>query len=207
MKAMGQVYLRVYEELNDYLPADHRKCGFECALDSAGLVGDLLDRLCVPRAEVDFILVNGEPADFSRRLQDGDSVSVYPVFESLEMKSVARMRARPLRRTRFIVDGMSRLALYLRLFGFDVRASGSRTGEQLIGLAESEKRILLTKDPGLLTYPELSRVYRVRESEPKRQLREVFSRFDLFRSPHFSLLQALVARALALQRATSDIQR
>jgi sulfur carrier protein ThiS len=111
-----QLTLRLYEELNDYLPPDKRKVSFAHAVEDGSTVEDVLRILGVPRDEIELVLVNGEPADFSHRLHNGDRVSVYPVFESLDISSQLRVRARPLRELRFVVAGnLNRLARTLRI--------------------------------------------------------------------------------------------
>ena len=51
-------------------------------------------------------------------LADGDRVSVYPMFEAMDVASLVRLRESPLRRVRFLVDAhLGRLARYLRLLG------------------------------------------------------------------------------------------
>jgi len=40
----------------------------------------LIESFGVPHSDVDLLLINGESATFSHLVQDGDRVSVYPVF-------------------------------------------------------------------------------------------------------------------------------
>ena len=49
-------------------------------------------------------VVNGISVDWSRRLEDGDEVSVYPVFEAVDISPIVRLRPEPLRETRFFLD-------------------------------------------------------------------------------------------------------
>ena len=72
------------------------------------------------RDVIEALLVNGESVDFAHLVDDGDRISVYPVFESIDITSLLRVRARPLRRLRFVLDvHLVRLAAYLRMLGFD----------------------------------------------------------------------------------------
>lgn len=114
------VYLRFYEELNDFLPEAWRKTTFAYPLGRSTSIKDLIESLGVPHPEVDLVLVNGESVDFSYRVREGDRISVYPVFESLDIGSVQRLRPIPLREPRFVVDNhLGKLTRYLRLLGFD----------------------------------------------------------------------------------------
>jgi hypothetical protein len=51
---------------------------------------------------------------------------------------------------------------------------------ELAQIADKEKRILLTRDMGLLKRSLVTHGYFLRETNPKHQLREILRRFDLF---------------------------
>jgi len=87
---------RFYEELNDHLPAHRRKRPFAVEFDEGPTVGELIAALGVPAAEVDLILVDGESADFERRLTGGERVAVYPIFERFDISPATRLPGRPL---------------------------------------------------------------------------------------------------------------
>jgi uncharacterized protein len=74
-----------YEELNDFLPPRRRKCAIACVCASGATVKHAIEALGVPHTEVELILANSESVDFSYVLQEGDRISVYPVFESLDV--------------------------------------------------------------------------------------------------------------------------
>ena len=91
-----KAYFRFYEELNDYLPMRKRKKTFSQVLKATTPVKDAIFLLGVPLNEVDLVLVNSESAPFSHIIHDGDRISVYPIFESLDISTVTRLRDRPL---------------------------------------------------------------------------------------------------------------
>ncbi|MBI4769776.1 MAG: Mut7-C RNAse domain-containing protein, partial [Chloroflexi bacterium] len=74
------------------------------------------------------------------------------------------------------------LAAYLRLLGFDTLYHRDCPDEELARLSAGEKRILLTKDRGLLKRRIVTHGYCVRAAQPRQQVREVLERFDLFGS-------------------------
>jgi uncharacterized protein len=193
----GYIQLRLYEELNGSLPPDKQKIRFAHPLDNIHTVKELLRSLELPEKVIELVLVNGVSVDLSHRLHEGDFVSLYPVFESLDVSPLLRVREQPLRRIRFITHGrLLRLAGHLRLLGFDVLTPHSWTLEKIVFVAEEEQRILLTRDPLLLKFPELSRIYLVRAAGPNDQLLEVLTRFDLFDGMHFSGMQPMLSRIL-----------
>lgn len=179
----GNVTVRFYEELNDFLPPGQRKTAFVCRYKQKGSVKDLIESLGVPHTEIDLILVNGNSVDFNYLVGEGDRISVYPRFESLDISPVIRLRPAPLRVTRFVLDShLGRLAAYLRMLGFDTLYRNDYDDPTLVRLSVDEQRILLTSDRGLLMRKQVTRGYYVRERQPKKQLLEVLSRFDLFKA-------------------------
>ncbi len=177
---MGRATFRFYAELNHFLPAERRQREVRCAFDGGPAIKDLIEGLGVPHTEVDLILAGGESVDFSYIVRDGDRISVYPVFESLDISSLVRVRPRPLRRPRFILDAhLGRLARYMRMAGFDASYDRDLGGAELARISSDEERILLTRDRETLKRRIVTHGYWLRETEPRRQLIEVVRRFDL----------------------------
>jgi uncharacterized protein with PIN domain len=177
---MSSVQFRFYAELNDFLPADRRQVTFVHPFDGRPSVKDTIEALGIPHTEVDLILANGDSVDFSYHLQDGDRISVYPVFESIDIAPILRVRPQPLREARFVLDThLGRLAGYLRMLGFDTLYRNDFKDQELAHLSNREGRILLTRDRGLLKRGEVTHGYFVRENLPREQLVEVIQRFDL----------------------------
>jgi hypothetical protein len=117
---MPSAHFRFYEELNDFLSPWRRQVRFEYRFGGRPSVKDMIEALGVPHTEVDLILINARSVDFSAPVVDGAWISVYPMFEALDITPLVRVRPRPLRTSRFVVDGhLGRLARYLRLLGFD----------------------------------------------------------------------------------------
>jgi uncharacterized protein with PIN domain len=180
---MPRVTIRFYAELNDFLPLERRQVSFTHPVKERASVKDLIESLGVPHPEVDLILVNGESVDFSYLVQDGDRVSVYPVFEALDITPLVRVRPRPLREPRFVADThLGKLALYLRLLGFDTWYANDCDDATLARISRDEHRILLTRDRGLLKRRMVTHGCYVRETDPERQVAEVLRRFDLYRA-------------------------
>jgi uncharacterized protein with PIN domain/sulfur carrier protein ThiS len=171
---------RFYAELNDLLPRPRRFVDFVHEFQGSPSVKDVIESLGVPHTEVEVILVNGQPQGFQYRLQDGDRVSVYPMFEALDVGEAARVRAWPLRQPRFVLDvHLGKLAAYLRLLGFDATYDRGMQDPDLARLSASEQRILLTRDRQLLKRSQVTHAHLVRSLEPKTQCVEVVRRFDL----------------------------
>lgn len=163
------------------MPMAQRKLAFDYQLRQSGSIKDLIESLGVPHTEVDLILVNGESVDFNYIIQDGDRISVYPVFEALDITPVVHLHPKPLRETRFVLDvHLGRLAAYLRMLGFDTLYRNDFDDSELADISIKEHRILLTCDKQLLMRKQITHAYYVREREPQKQLLEILSRFDLY---------------------------
>jgi uncharacterized protein with PIN domain len=171
---------RFYEELNNFLPEDRRKVDFVYKFDRKASIKDCIESMGVPHTEVDLILVNGLSVDFSYILEDQDLVSVYPMFELLDITEVTRLRPKPLRNPRFVVDvNLGRLARYLRLLGFDTLYRNDYVDRDLVEICSEHGRIVLTRDRNLLKHSAITHGCFIHNTEPLRQIEEVIARMDI----------------------------
>ena len=171
---------RFYEELNDLLRPELRKRSFDYAFTGSPAVKDAIEAIGVPHTEVDLVLIDGESVGFGRHLRDGDRVAVYPVFERLDIASLSRLRPRPLRESRFVLDvHLGTLARYLRLLGFDALYRNDYDDAEIVRLAHDQARIVLTRDRGLLKHRAVTRGRWIRSTQPSAQLSETLAAFDL----------------------------
>lgn len=172
--------IRFYEELNDFLGKSKRKVDFTVKTNPGQTVKDIIESENVPHTEVDLILVNSNSVDFSYQVKEDDRISVFPVFESIDIKNATKLRPLPLRNTSFILDvHLGKLARYLRIGGFDTLYSNSYEDSEIAEIAAGETRIVLTRDKGLLKRSIIKRGYWIRSQKVIRQYQEVLKRFDL----------------------------
>ena len=177
---MKKVCFRFYEELNDFLPEEKRKIRFAHNYIDRASVKDVIELFGVPHTEVDLILVNGNSVEFDYLINDVDDISVYPVFESLDITNVQHLRPKPLRNPKFIADvHLGTLARYLRMMGFDVFYKNDFNDNEIINLSLAEKRAILTRDRGILKHSKVTHGYWIRSTKVKKQVIEVIKRFDL----------------------------
>jgi uncharacterized protein with PIN domain len=174
---------RFYEELNDYLPPGQQKRTVTRAITGTPSVKDAIESFGVPHTEIDLILVDGRSVRFDRKLRGGERVAVYPEFERFDIAPLHRLRPRPLRESRFVADvHLGTLARYLRLLGFDTRYGNDLDDVDLARVTSRERRILLTRDVGLLKRKAVVRGQWLRSRDPERQLEEVVDALDLRRA-------------------------
>lgn len=173
---------RFYEELNDFLPPEKRKRAFNYHFNGSPAIKDVIEAIGVPHVEVDLLLVDGESVGFDHQLTGGERVAVYPEFERLDISPLNRLRLRPLRVPRFVLDvHLGTLARYLRMLGIDALYRNDYADTEIVRIASDEKRAILTRDRGLLKRAEVTRGYWLRQMQPREQLREVVRVFDLDR--------------------------
>ncbi len=180
MSPQVHIRIRFYEELNDLLPVRLRKRDIECHVAAGATVRHVIESFGVPHTEVDLVLVNGEAAGFENRVCNADRVSVYPVFETLPLAGVTRLREQPLRETRFLCDAhLGKLARRLRLLGFDTELAEHGQDREIVERALSELRIVLTCARGLLMRKAVTRGILIRHGPIDGQVRRVIERLHL----------------------------
>lgn len=142
-------------------------------------VKDAIESLGIPHPEVGLILLKDTAVGLNHPLQPGETVHVYPTF------SHPHIPANPIPQTprppRFMCDvHLGALARYLRMVGFDTRYRDPDPGDAwLAQTAGTEARVMLSRDIGLLKRRVVHFGYFPRETQPKRQLREVVALFGL----------------------------
>ena len=175
-----EAVFRFYEELNDFLPdPDIKERPYK--FWGRPTVKDAVEAQGIPHTEIEIIMINGISVGFDHHLKDGDRVAVYPVFESLDVSPLIRLRPKPLRSPRFAADrNLRKTARWMRLLGFDVWCARTETTSVLIEKCAQNRRIILSRDKNLLKQKTVTRGYYVRSNIMKTQIREILNRFDLW---------------------------
>jgi uncharacterized protein with PIN domain len=172
--------VRFYGSLNDFLPAPRRQATVVCSFDCSPSVKDFIEALGVPHPEIDLLIVDGQPVDFSYRLRDGDRVAVYPLIRTFDLRDDVCLRPPPQPEPRLVADvHLGRLTAYLRLAGVDTKYRNDYSDDKIVAISASEDRVLLTRDVGVLKHRIVIRGYFLRETQPARQLVEVLRHLDL----------------------------
>ncbi|MCX7595128.1 MAG: Mut7-C ubiquitin/RNAse domain-containing protein [Fischerella sp.] len=179
---MAKATFHFHAELNDFLPLHKRQVKIEHFYAERASIKDMIEALGVPHPEVDYIEVNGEPVNFSYIVQDGDIINVYPISTMTDMPVLSLVRPKPLNIIRFVLDiHLGKLASSLRLLGFDTLYRNDYDDPELADISSTQRRILLTRDKGLLMRSAVTYGYYVRNTDPQQQIVEVLRRFDLFK--------------------------
>ncbi len=140
----------------------------------------LIESAGIPHTEIGLILKNGVFAGLDATVEDGDRIAVYPVFGNLDVRSPVRLRPEPSWKTRFVLDvHLGKLALILRLLGFDARFPGDVPDNELARISAEEHRILLTRDTMLLKRSVVVHGCFVHSLNPEEQAGEILDRLNL----------------------------
>ena len=139
-------------------------------------IKDLIESCGVPHPEVDLIIANGQPVDFSFQVETDAAFDIHPT--SAGPFPTFRLQERNVRA--FVADGhLGKLARDLRLLGIDVSYRQNPTDRELLATMALENRALLTRDRPLLMHRVVRTCYYPRSQRPIEQTAEVIRRFCL----------------------------
>ena len=176
-----RVRLKFHDDLSFFLKSKTTSEVIERNLGEKTSVKDVIESCGVPHPEVDLILVNGEPVDFSYPIAKDADIDLYSVQSQRPLFKEKRLQARSV--MRFAADGhLGTLARSLRLLGFDVAYERKAQDRQLLRVMEHEDRALLTRDRRLLMHAIVRNGYCPRSQNADDQTIEVIRRFHLFDS-------------------------
>ncbi|WP_019888525.1 Mut7-C RNAse domain-containing protein [Streptomyces purpureus] len=165
-----EIQISFAPDLHLFVPADRRGGRTTLRTDGASTLGHVVESLGVPLTEAGRLLVDGRAVTVSHIPAAGESVEVYGVERPQEVPGA------PLR---FLLDvHLGTLARRLRLLGVDAAYESEDIGDPaLAALSARERRVMLSRDRGLLRRRELWAGAYVYSDRPDDQLRDVLGRF------------------------------
>ncbi|MFI2616043.1 Mut7-C RNAse domain-containing protein [Streptomyces sp. NPDC018584] len=157
-------------ELTTFVPQERRGGPTKAVTDGASTLRHVVESLGVPLTEVGALLVDG------REVAPGH---VPGAGESVAVRAVPRPQRVPGAPLRFLLDvHLGTLARRLRLLGVDAAYESTDIGDPaLAARSAAERRVLLSRDRGLLRRRELWAGAYVYSDRPDDQLRDVLGRF------------------------------
>ncbi|WP_207430193.1 Mut7-C RNAse domain-containing protein [Sabulibacter ruber] len=176
----NEAHILFHSSLNDFLLKRQRGKWVRYSFLNSSTLKDVVEALGVPHPEIGRILVDGQEGSFSDLIRPSTQMEVFPVVpegDSLLLPSLQVPAPSP---PRFILDvHLGKLARYLRLLGFDTLYETHWDDKAIADLAAQEKRIVLTRDIGLLKQKHVLVGYWLRSQHLEEQLQEVITRFGL----------------------------
>jgi uncharacterized protein len=165
----GEVTFVVPSPLRFFLPAGKRCAEVRFPVDGSSTVGHVLAAVGVPKTEVGELVVNDNAVDLRYRPRPGDRISVHPMTWP---------QSAPTSPPRFVLDvHLGTLGRRMRLLGLDAAYDRHADDDALVELSLRNKRVLLTRDRGLLNRRALRWGGHINSQVPDEQLREVLDRF------------------------------
>ncbi|MEK7431835.1 MAG: Mut7-C RNAse domain-containing protein [Cyanobacteriota bacterium] len=168
-----------YSELNFFLDNNKQNKEIKFNFNNNPSIKDSIEALGVPHTEVGLIKINDISVDFNYRINNGDNISVYPIYYSKETIENTLLREE-IKDYTFMVDAnIGKMAKYLRMMGFDTYYDLSIHDKEIVEISEKQKRIILTRDIGMLKRKNATHGYFVRNTDIKKQVIEIIKRFSL----------------------------
>ncbi len=148
--------------------------------DRRASIKDVIESLGIPHPVIGSLTVNSREVGFDYILLDNDTVEAIPLTPVVNPFIPTILRPEALEKITFAVDvNAGRLALFLRMLGFDTVYENDIRNSRLAEMAQSQNRILLTRDTTILKRKIIMHGYLLREQNPKKQLVEVVRLYDL----------------------------
>jgi uncharacterized protein with PIN domain len=165
-----EIQLSLAPELRLFAAPERRRGRTAVITDGASTLGHVVESFGVPLTEVGRLLVDGRETAVSHVPGAGESVEVHPVVRPQPVPGA------PLR---FLLDvHLGTLARRLRLLGVDAAYESEDIGDPaLASRSAAQRRVLLSRDRGLLRRRELWAGAYVYSDRPDEQLRDVLGRF------------------------------
>ncbi|MET7935475.1 Mut7-C RNAse domain-containing protein [Streptomyces sp. NPDC005322] len=165
-----EIQLILAPELRLFAVLERRRGRTAVVTDGASTLGHVVESLGVPLTEVGRLLVDGRETAVSHVPGAGETVEVFPVVRPQHVPGA------PLR---FLLDvHLGTLARRLRLLGVDAAYESEDIGDpELAARSAAQRRVLLSRDRGLLRRRELWAGAYVYSDRPDEQLRDVLGRF------------------------------
>ncbi|MEU5312073.1 Mut7-C RNAse domain-containing protein [Streptomyces sp. NPDC021562] len=166
----AEIHVEVAPELALFVPHARRAGSHPLAVDGVSTLGHVIESLGVPLTEVGTLVVDGVEVAVGHIPADGERVTVHPV---------GRPQPVPGAPLRFLLDvHLGTLARRLRLLGVDTAYESTDIGDPaLAARSAAERRVLLSRDRGLLRRRELWAGAYVYSTSPDDQLHDVLARF------------------------------
>ncbi|MFF0476669.1 Mut7-C RNAse domain-containing protein [Streptomyces sp. NPDC004284] len=166
-----EIHISFAPGLHLFVSPERRAARTPLTTDGTSSLGHVVESLGVPLTEAGRLLVDGRQVDASHVPGAGETVEVEDVVRPQRVPGGAPLR--------FLLDvHLGTLARRLRLLGVDAAYESEDIGDPaLAALSARERRVMLSRDRGLLRRRELWAGAYVYSDRPDDQLRDVLERF------------------------------
>ena len=146
-------------------------------------IKDIIESIGIPHTEIGKIYTDQEEIDFGFIPEASTTVNIVEITPPFDVTRPSLLRPIPLPKILFIADlNVSKLATLLRMLGINVEIAYDLSDKEIASIAHEQKRIVLSKDLGLLKHRKITHGRYVRSVYPEDQLQEIIHFFNL--KPH-----------------------
>ena len=177
---MPQLKIIFSREFNFFKRRKNRGREIIYPLERKTSIKHIIESLGVPHTEIGKIVVKDKEVDFNYIPANSQKITVLPIIPPFDVTRPSFLRQEPLQKMRFVVDvNVGKLALLLRMLGLDAEYSPKFLDKDILSFCKKEKRIVLSKDTGLLECRQIIFGRHVRSIYPDDQLSEVLDFFGI----------------------------
>lgn len=172
-----QATLYLTGSLRDFLKNKQQKSSpLNITFELNPSVKDLIESRGIPHTAIFKLEVNGRERSFDYNVREGDEITPYP-FEKVDATTLDDIFSSP---SKFVLDvHLGKLAKTLRLLGIDTSWDADWEESKILHLSNRQKRMILSRNIGLLRNGEARYGYWVRATDPDKQVQELFKRFNI----------------------------
>lgn len=168
------IRIKFYYRLTKFLQNKTQKFINHNFIDQTS-VKDLIEAFNIPHTEVDVILVNRRSVNFDYLIKNGDKIEVFPDRALCSTKKIIPLKSLVKAKPKFIVDvHLGKLVREMRKLGLDVIYNNQFCDEEIVEISNKERRIILTRDIGLLKRKSVKHGLYLLNEKTDQQLKEIF---------------------------------
>jgi uncharacterized protein with PIN domain len=174
------LYLKVHGNNRDLLRTHVRTAEIAYPLTRRASIKDIIEALGIPHTEIGKIISGGHELDFHYVPTSNESIDIFPFSKDIPTTAPTALRPQPLRKIHFMADvNVLKLARNLRMLGIDTTHVPDSNMIEIAQQANTEERILLTRNRDLLKINKVVFGQLLRSEYHMEQLSEVIERYSL----------------------------
>jgi hypothetical protein len=204
-KMDNEIIIDLDRSFDFFRPRDRAGLEIRTSLDRRASVKDLVESCGIPHTEVGYMEIDGKEVDFFHIPRSPGRLTVGGISVPFDVESPSFLRPEPLPALRFIADAnVIRLGRLMLILGFDVELCRTGSDKDIAHQAQTQGRIVLSRDTALLKRKMITFARRVRADLPYDQVSEVVHFFGLEQKTAF-FSRCTACNTLLAPRAKDEI--
>lgn len=171
----------IHGKLKSFLAKSAVKKPIDLVWEEHRSLKDWIESLQIPHTEIGRISVNSKNASLNERLQNKDIVEVFEIEGPYDPRKISQQQEKLLPEIKFIADvHLGKLVRYLRILGLNCSYEAPWDDNILAEKSFKEKRIMLSRDVGLLQRKCISHGQFLYSDDPVEQAKEILQRYEIY---------------------------